>query len=96
LAEATIAFREVDHLRVVGREAPLVVFEPLAVPPSHIHDRYAEALAHLHAGRFADAVAGFATTAESDPAAHAQKERAAALDAAPPADWQGVLDLTRK
>jgi len=96
LAGASISFREIDQLRVIGREAPLVVFEPLAAPPSNIHERYAEALAHLHAGRFADAVADFATTADSDPAASAQKERAATLDAAPPTDWQGVLDLTRK
>jgi adenylate cyclase len=63
LAGAEFLLRELDAIRVKGREAPLTVFEPLAEQAHATPDqrarseRFAEALAHYRAMRFTEAAA---------------------------------------
>jgi adenylate cyclase len=63
LAGAEFLLRELDAIQVKGRDAPLVVFEPLAEQAQATLDqraraqRFAEALAHYRAMRFTEAAA---------------------------------------
>jgi adenylate cyclase/guanylate cyclase len=117
LARAEFLMRELGAIQVKGRDAPLTVFEPVAQhgnasPHQVAHvQRYAEALAHFRAMRFADAYAIWNALARDEreltrserggrqPSSPAQKmaERAQALAAHPPAQpWDGVWVLTSK
>ena len=108
LAAAHFLLRELDAIKVKGREKPLAVFEPLA-PARDATDeqrsharRYEDALAHYRAMRFADAQAiwrGLAASAGPSLAGppRVMADRAAAfLEEPPPAPWDGVWVLTGK
>jgi class 3 adenylate cyclase/CHASE2 domain-containing sensor protein len=98
-----ILWREIDRVRVVGRDQPETVLEPLgpaaAATPA---DReraaaFAAALSDYRARRFAEAAARAAPLAAADPAACALAARARACLADPPtASWDGVTRLEVK
>jgi class 3 adenylate cyclase len=95
--DGAIGFREIDTIRVVGRAEPERVFTPIgAALDGDPAGAYARGLAAYRDGRFADAVAALTPIAAQDPPAASLAARAAALAAAPPADWRGVTDLTEK
>jgi class 3 adenylate cyclase len=108
LARAQVLFRELDWIKVKGREKPLAVFEPLALAARATAEhreharRYEEALAHYRAMRFADAQASWLQLAESADASLAGPPRIMAERAAtfvkepPPVPWDGVWVLTGK
>jgi adenylate cyclase len=87
-------FRELDQVRVVGRDQPVTLFEPLP-PGTRIDPRFAEALALWRRGAFADAAALFRQL-NDDPAASAFAERAEAWTQQPPAHWDGIVNLQQK
>lgn len=96
-------FREVDAIRVVGRDEPVVLFEPLSADrradPADAARRqaYAAALALWRVGDFAAAERGFAALAGHDPVAASMARRAAAYAAKPPSGaWDGVTSFTEK
>lgn len=95
-----LALREIDTIRVKGRQAPVTVYEPLGVAgaerPAAALEGYAQALADYRRGDFAAAAARLEPLAASDPAAAKLHERAAAFAAEPPADWDGVTTLLEK
>lgn len=94
-----LAFRAVDRVRVVGREAPVDLFEPSApdADPDPRWARFAAALDHYRAMRFTDAAAAFEALAIDDPVARVYVARIARFDGAPPSpDWDGVTDLEEK
>jgi adenylate cyclase len=88
------AFRELDQVRVVGRDQPVTLFEPLA-PGARIDPRFAAALALWRRGAFTSAAALFRQLTD-DPAAGAFAERAEALTQHPPAHWDGIVNLQQK
>lgn len=97
------AFRALDTVRVVGRNEPVAVFEPLSdarrADPEDSARRaaYAAALADWRAGRFAAAAAGFTVLAAIDSAAAAMLRKAETRAGTPPgAGWTGVTALTEK
>ena len=101
-----ILFREIDHVRVVGRATPVSLFEPLAragrLNPADPRraDAFAAALALWRKGEFAAAEQAFLALVE-DPAALAFAKRCASRKASQPAAqdaaaWDGVTDLTEK
>jgi len=104
-ARDAIAFRPIDVVRVVGRAAPVALFEPLGaiadVPPAvrAAAERYAAALARHRAGDFAAAEQAFAALcadAPDDAPARALLARARAYRAAPPPDFDGTFQLAQK
>ena len=98
LAGDAILFREIDMLRVVGRQRPVRVYTPVG-PLDAVSDaqrdaatRFAAALALYRARDFGAAATAFEALAVDDPVARTLAARAAAFDAdPPPADWDGVF-----
>ena len=114
VSEATVAlcredlsFREIDLVRVAGRETPVRIFQPLgqagAAPVATATklgaadlERFAEACAAFRAGRFAQAEQVFQALATHDPvAAHFAARALAHVASPPPGDWDGVTNLAK-
>ncbi len=96
-----IAVREIATIRVVGRSAPVVVFEPIATTPSKLarHDivRFANALEAWKRGDPAAAGEQFAALVQHDPVAAAYRDRCWQLaGTALPDPWDGIWNLTDK
>ncbi|MGQ0664639.1 MAG: CHASE2 domain-containing protein [Pseudomonadota bacterium] len=98
-----MAWREIDAVRVKGRDRPVGIAEPLgeadaiAAQVRAISETYAAGLAAYRARRFADAASAFAAIADRDPPSRVFLERARALALAPPpADWEPVTTLDTK
>jgi adenylate cyclase len=88
------AFRELDQVRVVGRDQPVTLFEPRPAD-RRIDLRFAEALALWRRGAFQDAAALFRQLTD-DPAAGAFADRAEACAQHPPERWDGIVNLQQK
>jgi len=98
LCGAAPAFREIDRIRVLGREQPVTVYQPLdGAELNGAAETFAAALAAFRAGRFEDAARGFGEAAAAgDSAAEPFLERLAAIGANPPRGWDGITDLDSK
>jgi class 3 adenylate cyclase/CHASE2 domain-containing sensor protein len=108
-SEATVAaagdafsWRELDAIRVKGRDQAVKIYEPLGLASEVSPERragaeaYAEGLARYRARDFAGAAATFATLAGDPPAARFA-ERARELARQPPGpDWEPVNALEEK
>jgi adenylate cyclase len=90
--------RELGRLRVVGRKAPVRVFELAGLPgeprPAHFAP-FEAALSLFYEGQFVAALAAFEQIPE-DPASKAYATQCRDLIEHPPAEWEGVLSLTEK
>jgi adenylate cyclase len=102
-AGPAVAWRELDTIRVKGRDAPVAVFEPLGaadvVTPAQrdCAEGYARGLALFRARDFAGAVTMFARTASHDPPSAVFLARAQAfVDRPPGADWGPIHALDEK
>jgi adenylate cyclase len=102
-AGSAIVWRELDTIRVVGRQEPVVIFEPLAVRDQETTwqrecaARYALGLLRWRSADIAGAVEAFATFGREDPAtqrflARAQRQ----LQAGHGHDWTPVHNLASK
>jgi adenylate cyclase len=99
------AFRELDRVRVAGREAPVRLFELVAESAAVDRARqerlrrYERALARYRARAFDEAAAELAALCADDPAdgpARALRARVEGLlRAPPPASWDAVWDLDK-
>jgi hypothetical protein len=94
-------FRTLDTVRVLGREAPLTLYEPMTAEQALARAQrlqiYAEGLARYRAGDFAAAAEQFASIAAEDPPAERLLQRCRGfLEQPPPASWGGVFDLESK
>jgi adenylate cyclase len=91
--------RELGQVRVVGRAAPVRVFEPLGcageeTPP--YAETFARALAYCRDGKWGEALRAF-EACEDDPAAAVYAARCRALtETSGTAAWDGVWHLTEK
>jgi adenylate cyclase len=97
LAGPAITWRELDTIRVAGREKPVTVFEPVCEAGAESLEQratleaYANGLAHWRARDFKGAGAAFALLADRDPPAAFLGERAKRFDASPPPPgWQPI------
>ncbi|MFI5217686.1 MAG: adenylate/guanylate cyclase domain-containing protein [Candidatus Limnocylindria bacterium] len=98
--------RELDAIRVVGRQQPVRVFEVLArgghldAARTRAREAFAAGLAAYRARDWDAAQRGFAEAAGQDPGdapARSFLERVAALREQPlPPDWDGIFELTAK
>jgi len=101
-AEAEFLFREVDLVRVKGKDRPARVYELLGAKGAETTvdlARFAHGLERYRAGDFAAAISDFeailAKNADDGPA-RTLLARARTLAAAPPAEWSGVYDQLSK
>jgi class 3 adenylate cyclase len=98
-ARGAVLARELDLLRVKGKQRPVRVFELVGLagtpPPPHV-TRFAEGLAHYRARRFAEARAAFAASPDDKPSQRFTERCEALLLAPPPDDWDGVFTLDNK
>ena len=98
-ARGAVLARELDLLRVKGKQRPVRVFElvgPAGTPPPPHVTRFAEGLAHYRARRFAEARAAFAASPDDAPSQRFTERCEALLLAPPPDDWDGVFTLDNK
>ncbi len=98
-----IAMRELDFIRVIGREAPLSVYEPICLSDQldtgakEALEAFAQALTHYRKRDFEAAALVLEAMAPDDVVAARFAARARAMMAAPPPpDWQGINELSQK
>ena len=103
LCPPELAFREVDIVRVKGRDSPVRIFEPLGSEESLSEDArddlasFAQALTVYRARHFDQAATAFESLAARDPVAEAYLRRARAMaERPPPPDWDGVFEMPSK
>jgi len=99
-----MVFRELDLVRVPGRDAPERIYELLGTPEQRSLSsaevaEFEAALTAYRQGRWAEATAGLSAFLERRPAdgpAHVLKDRVARLGSSPPARWDGIFDHVSK
>ena len=98
-----LAFREIDIVRVKGRDAPVRIFEPLGKSADIFEEQkrrlqvFAGALAAFRERRFESAAAAFDSLSQHDPVSRKFGERARDMAADPPPDdWDGVNTMLTK
>lgn len=95
-----IVFREIDRVRVVGRNEPVDLYEPLGlrgeVSDAPQSDAYVAALNAYRAGDFDRAVEMWSPLEQADRVAAAMLGRARQFSSAPPPAWDGVYNLDSK
>ncbi len=98
-SRGVVLARELDLLRVKGRQLPVRVYELVdvagATPPAHLA-RFAEGLALYRARRFAEARAAFLASPEDPPSRIFAARCEAWVAQPPPEDWDGVFSLDTK
>ena len=103
LCNGAIVCREVDLVRVVGRETPERIFEPVCRQESvtdAVRDRlaqFAEALVDFREQRFGEAENKFKKMQDEDPVARVYLDRVRVLAVnPPPSGSDGITDLIEK
>ena len=101
LAGDAFAWRELDAIRVKGRNQALKIYELLAAASlteaQGAIPAYAEGLAHWRAGEFERAIACFERSAETDRPASIFLERVRQRAASPPdGEWDSIRTLESK
>src|SRR5208283_5399141 len=103
LTGAAFAWREIDAIRVKGREEPVRIYEPLGEAGRRSPDQlacaacYSEGLALWRERNFAGAAQAFARRAEADLPSALFMARAKKLSLSPPGeDWRPIQTLEEK
>jgi adenylate cyclase len=92
--------RELSRVRVVGKNEPVTVYEPM-MPEEYerrreILEGFARGLEDFYAGRFEEARRSLSPIATADPAAGKYLAKIEELLANPPDEWDGVWTMTSK
>ncbi len=96
--DGKLSGREIGRLRVVGRKAPVRVYEPLGSGHQEAHvatERFHRALACCYRREWREALAIFESLPD-DPVARVYADRCKALLSDPAGSWDGVWNLTEK
>lgn len=92
--------REISRIRVVGRQHPVTVYEPLLETlhnKQHEHyQKFNAALQLYYQGDFTEAQARFEQLSHSDPAATSYVQRCSQLVKNHPREWDGIWEFTEK
>lgn len=100
LAGDAFAYREISRVRVVGKNLPVVVYEPMTREDfgerRAILEAFTTGREAFYRGSFAEAVAVFEEIAHKDPPAAKYAAKCRPLVQAPPVDWDGVWNMTEK
>jgi adenylate cyclase len=98
-----IVFREVDVVRVKGRDTPVRIFEPIGeradidATTTQQMETFVQGLALFRDRRFEDAAVHFKALSNADPVARSFLARAQDMAKnPPPQDWDGVNTLLTK
>ncbi|MFH2011428.1 MAG: adenylate/guanylate cyclase domain-containing protein [Pseudomonadota bacterium] len=98
--ENEFAVREISKVRVVGRNEPILVYEPMFKEDfeakANSFKTFSEALQKFYAGAFKDALEVFEIIKEEDPVAGAYAEKCRTLIKDPPEEWNGVWVMSEK
>jgi len=98
-ARGVVLARELDLLRVKGRQLPVRVHELVGLagtpPPAHLA-RFAEGLTLYRARRFAEAREAFLASPEDPPSRVFAARCETWMNQPPPKDWDGVFSLETK
>ena len=96
----TFAVRELGKVAVVGRKAPVRIFEPMPQEEwdsrESVWKHFAGALQAFYAGRFAAALEIFEQLQADDPASVAYAAKCRQIMKAPPPAWDGVWVVGEK
>jgi adenylate cyclase len=94
------AAREIGQVAVVGRKAPVTVYEPMRREAyesrKEIYTAFVQGLVFFYEGRFDRAHEIFSTYAHEDPPAKAYAAKCRELIKNPPSQWDGVWRMTQK
>lgn len=90
--------REISRVRVVGRQEPVRVFEPMFPEDADrsTMELFAKALQEFYDGNFCEALQMFSHLSDSDAVSKTYTERCRTLMNNPPDDWDGVCIMTSK
>lgn len=95
-----LAAREISRVAVVGRKAPVRVFEPMSPEAFSARSgefaQFARGLNAFYQGHFTEALSAFDALREKDPPAAAYQRKCQELLSAPPKAWDGVWVMTEK
>jgi adenylate cyclase len=95
-----LSWREIGRVRVVGKNLPVTVFEPLArvdaETQTEVLRAFDKALRDWYRGAFPEALAGFEAWAETDAPSRHYAAKTRELIADPPTTWEGVWDAKEK
>ena len=93
-------WREISRVRVVGKNKPVTVYEPMtredAEARKPLLEAFDRALQAYYAGDFAQALVEFRAQAGADPTSAKYADRVEELIAHPPTGWEGVWDAKEK
>ena len=90
-------FREIDRVRVLGRDDPVTVFTLVEKDQyPDVIEAYGTALTEYYEGRFEAAAKLWAEKSDVDLPAAAMSKRARHFVASPPTNWDGVYNLLKK
>ncbi|HEY8100728.1 MAG TPA: adenylate/guanylate cyclase domain-containing protein [Burkholderiaceae bacterium] len=99
----TCKYRELDKIRVVGKQHPTIIYEPFVVASTNdeqLRERFAQGLSLYHERRWSDAKKVFdvlATDFPQDMPTQIYLERCGYfMQNPPPDDWDGVFNRTEK
>lgn len=101
--EHRACFREIDRVKVKGKNKPVTIFE--VMPPTiasrivPVRSQFDEGRAAYYAGRWNDAQHAFDQVLETVPTdgpSRTLRERCTELASNPPADWDGAYTLSHK
>jgi adenylate cyclase len=98
LVKDSFVGRELGRLRVVGRQTPVRVFQPVALPGEPVPEWFKDfelGLSLCYQGQWAQAMEAFSRCPE-DPAAKVYMEKCSILMSEGSATWDGVWNLTEK
>jgi adenylate cyclase len=92
--------RELGKVAVVGRKAPVRIFEPMSREEWSARgaalEQFSAALKEFYGGKFEEALSGFEQIKGKDNAAAAYAEKCRRLFAAPPEQWEGIWVAAEK
>jgi adenylate cyclase len=95
-----IHWREISRVRVVGKNLPVTVYNPVeraeAGANKAVFETFDKALQAYYDGDFKTALAGFEKNAAIDPPSSKYADRVRELIADPPSSWEGVWDAKEK
>ncbi len=96
----TLPVRELARVAVVGRQAPVIVYEPMLAEEykarKDVLERFQQGLELFYKGNFSQALEIFSTLQDIDSASAAYAEKCRAMTDRQPEDWQGVWMMTSK